>query len=311
MSDSKAIVNMTDWEVRVHDENYTLSGTVDNHPSLGKNTYVYRTSNLVSYTYENEILTYETENTIYKCPLKYMATRPYSNVVATYKEKLTKRSEKSDSPLDMIIEVAARIAVINDLDKSQERWRSWVDVDSYTIKDAEYYKNDFVEYVRSIQEKGQQEILAADESVNKKLIEVAKQYEDCVYMEVSNVSCGSKLAYHIGGNTGVVEPSVHSGMFQDSILYMKYRDKDDDFALDFRYFPKGFGDVMETYSWSDNIVRAVIKNDCSHEITFNHEKIEVGETKVFTSETHKQGLFSPDCYNGKSLYNMHPKDEND
>lgn len=304
MSEGKAIVNMTSWALFVEDEYYSLSGTADNHPSLGKNTYVSSTSSLVSYTYENEVLTYETRNTIYVCPLKYMSTNPYRNVVPGYKEELTKRSEQSDSPLDKIIEVAARISVIRELEKPESRRFRRPEEDDFTIKDPEFFRNDFVTYVESIQEKAQQEIKAADENINMKLIEVAKQYEDCVYIEVSNVSSGSRLAYHIGEHTGVVEPHLHSGMFQDSVLYRKHGDEDDD-ALDFRYFPMGiFGDVMKTYSWSDNIVRAVIKNDCSYRIKFNDENIEVGETKIFTSETHSQGLVSPDCYNGKSVFNM-------
>ena len=107
---------------------------------------------------------------------------------------------------------------------------------------------------------------------------------------------------------GIVNPGVHIGMFQDSVLYMKYATEEDPCALDFRYFPKGFGDVMETYSWSDNIKQAVIKNQKGHSLIFNHEEIAPGETKVFTPDTHKQGLFSPDCYNGKSLFTMGEED---
>jgi len=301
MSESKAIVNMTNWQLYVYDEHYTLSGTADNHPSLGKNTYVSRTSSLVSYTYEEEILTYETKNTVYVCPLKYMTTKPYRNVVPRYIEELASRSQKSDSPLDMIIEASARIAIIRELSKPKEKRCGWPEEDSFTIDDVEYYKNEFVEHILAIQELGQQEIIAADETINMKLIEAAKQHEDCVYIEVSNISSGSKLAYNIEGHTGVIEPGIHSGMFQDSILYMKYGNENDDFALDFRYFPKGLEDIMETYSWSDNISRAVIKNECSYQITFNHELIDPGETKIFTPEGHVQGLISPDCYNGKSV----------
>ena len=58
---------------------------------------------------------------------------------------------------------------------------------------------------------------------------------------------------------------------------------------------------METYSWSDNIKNAVIKNECAYPIRFNGEVIEPGATKLFTLKTHSQGLISPDCYNGKSM----------
>ena len=43
-------------------------------------------------------------------------------------------------------------------------------------------------------------------------------------------------------------------------------------------------------------------------LIFNHEEIAPGETKVFTPVTHRQGLFSPDCYNGKSLFTMGEED---
>ena len=65
---------------------------------------------------------------------------------------------------------------------------------------------------------------------------------------------------------------------------------------------------METYSWSDNIKQAVIKNQKGYSLNFNHEEIAPGETKVFTPVTHKQELFSPDCYNGKSLFTMGEED---
>ena len=47
----------------------------------------------------------------------------------------------------------------------------------------------------------------------------------------------------------------------------------------------------------------------SQKFLFNHEEIAPGETKIFTPVTHKQGLFSPDCYNGKSLFTMGEEDE--
>lgn len=76
---------------------------------------------------------------------------------------------------------------------------------------------------------------------------------------------------------------------------------EEDIALDFRYFPQGMGDCMETYSWSDNIKLAVIKNTRDFCIRFNKQEIASGETKVFTPEGHREGLISPDCYNGKSI----------
>ena len=158
--------------------------------------------------------------------------------------------------------------------------------------------------ILSVKTGGQREIAQMEEQEKQHLIETAGKYEDCVYIEVSSVHSGSKLADHLGDAVGIVKPGVHIGMFQDSVLYMKFATEEDSCALDFRYFPKGFGDVLETYSWSDNIKQAVIKNQKGHSLNFNGEEIAPGETKVFTPATHRQGLFSPDCYNGKSLFTM-------
>ena len=39
----KATVNMTNWELYVYEDHYSLSGTADIHPALGKNVYVSQT----------------------------------------------------------------------------------------------------------------------------------------------------------------------------------------------------------------------------------------------------------------------------
>ena len=149
--------------------------------------------------------------------------------------------------------------------------------------------------ILSVKTGGQREIAQMEEQEKQRLFEIAGKYEDCVYIEVSSVQSGSTLVYHLGDAVGIVKPGVHIGMFQDSVLYMKYATEEDPSALDFRYFPKGFGDV-------------VIKNQRGHSLIFNHEEIAPGETKVFTPVTHRQGLFSPDCYNGKSLFTMGEED---
>jgi len=260
----KAKVTMRNWEPYVYDGEYNLSGTADVHPRLGRNVYVATTSTLVKASLEEDVLIYETRNTVYHCPLKYMMVSPYGNVVQEYREELA-RLDTSENALDRIIAAAAKMSLGEPEDTADEMVRK----------------------IRALQETGQREIAQMEEQEKQRLIEIAGKYEDCVYIEVS---------------------SVHIGMFQDSVLYMKYATEEDPCALDFRYFPKGFGDVMETYSWSDNIKQAVIKNQKGHSLIFNHEEIAPGETKVFTPVTHKQGLFSPDCYNGKSLFTMGEED---
>lgn len=301
----KATVNMTNWELYVYDERYSISGTADNHPSLGKNTYVSRTSSLVNYSFEDDVLTYETRNTIYICPLKYMNTWPYRSVVVEYREELTHRAENSESILDKIIASTAKLSILETKRVFEDPGQRTGFYDDISKIQEDYSDDAFLTHITELQAQGQNEIVEMKEREHERLMDIAGNYDDCVYIEVSNVGCGSLLAYHLGEFKGVVYPSLHSGMFQDSVLYMKYAREDDPCSLDFRYFPKGLEDVMETYSWSDNIKIAVIKNDTDHYLQFNHVDIPIGETKVFTPEGHRQGLISLDCHNGKSVFSMH------
>ena len=68
----KAKVTMRNWEPYVYDGEYNLSGTADVHPRLGRNVYVATTSTLVKASLEEDVLIYETRNTVYHCPLKYL-----------------------------------------------------------------------------------------------------------------------------------------------------------------------------------------------------------------------------------------------
>lgn len=302
----KATVNMTDWVLYVYDEYYDLSGIADNHPSIGKNSYVSHTSRLVDYSFKDDKLIYETRNTVYICPLKYMNTWPYRTVVSTRIKELTHRADSSESILDKIISATAKLSILERQQghTNQEEWLKEYYGDIYDeIKD--YSNDEFLNHIRELQKTGQAEIAELMQKESERLINIACNYKDCVCIEVSNVGCGNTLAYHIGDHKGVVYPRVNSGMFQDSVLYIKPKREDDQCSLDFRYWPRGpigWGDWMETYSWSDNIKKAVIKNDTNSSLRFNKTEIPAGETMVFTPAEHRQGLISPDFHNGKSLF---------
>lgn len=300
----KTTVNMMNWELYFYDGRYFLSGIADNHPSLGKNAYVSMTSSLVDYTYEDDVLTYETMNTFYICPLKYMSTWPYRNVVNKYREELTHLADNSESILDKIIASTAKLAIL-ETKRALEDLGKQTDLHDDICRIEEGCSDDaLLNHIMELQIQGQKEIDDMKQREHARLMDIAGNYEDCVYIEVSNVGCGSLLAYHLGKDKGVVYPRLHSGMFQDSVLYMKYADEDDPCSIDFRYFPKGLEEIMETYSWSDNIKIAVIKNDTSHCLRFNQVDIPVGETKVISPKGHRQGLISPDCHNGKSMLSL-------
>ena len=282
----KATVNMKNWELSIMRGRCNLSGIADSHPRLGNEAYIGHTSSLVKYTLEDDILTYETRNTIYICPLKYIA-------------------EADDIAKESILK--------------------------------EYYENlEVKERLSELMMIGRREIEEENKKQEEHLIETAKKYEDCIYIEMKQIARGDKLAYNIGGKMGLIEPALHIGNFQDSVLYMKYiedEEDEDEVSLDFRYWPMADKDdipvfvkndeghfvevprerkVKEkqeivTYSWSDNIKRAIIKNSSNILIEFNGQNIAIGETKVFTQDRHVEGLFSPDCYNGKSIFSSGEK----
>ena len=91
---------------------------------------------------------------------------------------------------------------------------------------------------------------------------------------------------------------VHTGMYQDSIL-VELMGK-----VDFRYFP--YPNSCEVYHWSDGLKSVKITNTGTEQTIFNGRgtmlvikkgEMKALEKKIFANE----GLFSPDCVNGKSI----------
>ena len=151
----KAKVTMRNWEPYVYDGEYNLSGTADVHPRLGRNVYVATTSTLVKASLEEDVLIYETRNTVYHCPLKYMMVSPYGNVVQEYREELA-RLDTSENALDRLIAAAAKMS----------------------LGELEDTVDEMVRKICALQETGQQEIAQMEEQEKQRLIEIAGKYED-------------------------------------------------------------------------------------------------------------------------------------
>ena len=269
----KKTVEMTNWMVSRRYGEYNLCGTADKHPKLGRNVFVAYTSMFESCKLEDDILYYETKNTLYKCPLKYMDPHPYDKYDEEYIEKLLE-SLKEDDLLDNIIGAEVEL--------------------TKGTKNSELSSK-----ISDLIVKGQEEIKHRREKHEQEAINYLKEngYKNSVYLNVSSIGGGDMLAYNVTVDdkevSGVSYPYVHTGMFQDSVLYTIGG------VLDFRYFPKH--DSIETYHWSDNIERAYIRNDMEYTFIFNGEYIAPGEIKEFNKERSREGLFSPDAFNGKSI----------
>lgn len=96
---------------------------------------------------------------------------------------------------------------------------------------------------------------------------------------------------------------VHTGMFQDSVLISKYG------VVDYRYFP--YVCSMSTYYISDGIKRLIIKNiGCSDVMLDNVIYKPYTVTSIcVTKDSCREGLLSPDCVNGKSLFSDFIKED--
>ena len=98
-----------------------------------------------------------------------------------------------------------------------------------------------------------------------------------------------------------VKPSIHLGMFQDSVLITDWEDR----AVDFRYFP--MEGRMEPYHISDGLRIIKVRNLGERAVYFGKTGREAvcppGEiTAIPAGEHDDEGLFSPDAVNGKGLY---------
>lgn len=104
-----------------------------------------------------------------------------------------------------------------------------------------------------------------------------------------------------GGAPVRVEPSVHAGLFQDSVLITDWEGG----TVDFRYFP--MGDFMEPYHISDGLRTVKVRNLGKRAVYFGKTGREAvcppGEiTAIPAAEHDHEGLFFSGAVNGKGLY---------
>ncbi len=98
-----------------------------------------------------------------------------------------------------------------------------------------------------------------------------------------------------------VQPYVHLGMVQDSVLVTDWQGG----TVDFRYFPKE--DRLEPYHLSDGLTAIRLNNLGGTDVSFGAASraaaCPAGEVTVLSASDHAaEGLFSPDAVNGKGLY---------
>jgi len=117
-----------------------------------------------------------------------------------------------------------------------------------------------------------------------------------LYLSCQGVSV--KSAYFCKENDEVIEANItyHAGMFTDSVLVRAVGE------VDFRFFPKY--NMIDLYHWSDGLDRVIIYNQGEDFDVKESEKYisckRGTETIIESKDYSGEGLFSPDCVNGKS-----------
>lgn len=265
----KQKVLMKNWEIDFllndYANEYNLNGVAEDHPKLGKNVFVAYTSQLKNAFIKDDTLYYETKNTLYVCPLKYIDRK---KLLSKYsKEELLSilnKLEEVSSDIDFVIKAQVEIALYNN-----------------HIED--FVLSDFSKKVYEIALMGEKDLIEDEVRERDRLLNIVSNpnFLNSVYIEVSKIAYGDTLAFNINGELGIIKPSQHTGMFQDSILYSNYKEP----RFDIRYFP--YGDSFSFYAWSKNIEKVILKNEKKYPIyvgTGNSYEILPNETITIKRE---------------------------
>lgn len=116
------------------------------------------------------------------------------------------------------------------------------------------------------------------------------------YIELSAAAITS-ACFKYDGKVYKVHGYCHSGMFADSYLFRIAG------IVDFRHYEFGYNGIT-AYHMSDTIKRLVVKNIHTSPLQIDGVVYPAGQTTVtcITGENRREGLFSPDCVNGKSVF---------
>lgn len=116
------------------------------------------------------------------------------------------------------------------------------------------------------------------------------------YIELSEAAI-NKACFKYDDKVYKIRCCCHVGMFTDSYLYRISG------VVDFHHYEFAFNG-FSTYHISDTIKRLVVKNTHILPMQIDNVIYPAGQTTItcVTEENRQEGLLSPDCVNGKSLF---------
>lgn len=243
----KAVINLDKWGLMNCNNWFCAFGIADNHPKLGKNVEVSHTSEILNIEEKEDTYYLETHNSIYVCKLGDISKESHYRLEKT----------ESKSKVAKVYNKYYRYKIYNLSKESEEPISKY----GIRLKDEEIKEFERILKLTAFCDKEREESIKLHEA---RLLEEASKYSDSIFIDLSSISRGSKLAFNIKGKTGIVNPSVHLGIFTDTVLYEKSEKEIG--HISFRYYV-GYKDLTP-YSWSENIERIVIHNNKGTAITF-------------------------------------------
>ena len=170
----KTVINLRDWSLTKECNKYYLKGIADKHPKLGTNAVIGHTSSILEATIKDDVLTVETRNSIYVCPIKYISI------------------DRNNWRIS-IVDSASEFKELDDLYRS--------------IHNAVYDKIDTGEerHIKDLSGIGQVEMQAISDAIEEHLIEEVIKYDDSLYLDITSFHVPSSIAYNIGVKHGVIK----------------------------------------------------------------------------------------------------------
>lgn len=251
------VINLSKWKLLNFGDWIGLSGIADKHPKLGNNITVSSTSEIVKVEYEEDGLRCFTKNSVYVCKYKDIS---FEDLHINNKSELDTDAGKLYNKYIRIVLYKIR---------NSENCSCKISSNLKDICISQDKKDEF-DKILKLATIGEKEYEQKIKKYEEELISKAREHDNCIFIDLTSVSTGGKLAFNINGKTGIINPSVHVGMFDDTVLYTNDENEED--GIDFRYYV-GFKDITP-YSWTENIEHVVIHNCKGHLITFNGARSE-------------------------------------
>lgn len=251
---NNSIIELRNWTMYVIKNKLVLSGLADEHPKLGRNVELAKTSAVLSIEEDKSfIMTCRTLNSVYRLNWAYA--------------NLTPREFLSEpSTLECAETVRDKYITYLQLVKSKNK-----KIDEL---------NAFLQSYMKVIAEGRKNLENYIDELDSQLVYNARKYNNCIYMSISSISKGNNIAYNIKGETGIINPSDNEGYYVSTVEYKKLEKSGLNIHLG--YF---IGDgCIDIYNISEDIENVVIHNNKKQELIVNGKyHIRFDETVVIES----------------------------